>query len=149
MNKIIMTAEGMKNLLAEQKEIVEIKIPANTLAIGEARAQGDLSENADYAAARNVQAELNHRLNEINNILKVAKVVTETSKDVVSIGSLVKVHYLDIDREFTLQVVSTHETNPQKGKISNVSPLGERLIGSKVNDILEVKQQRVRVIHIN
>lgn len=149
MSKILLTEEGLRNLLSEQKEINEVKLPEVVKAIGIARAEGDLSENADYDASRNQQAELNHRLLEITNILKRAQVIKEASKDIVEIGSTVTFKYLEIDKEFTMQIVSTYETNPSNNKISDVSPLGKSLLGNKMNDVIQVKNNTVQILAIH
>ena len=149
MNKIKITEAGLKALLAEQKEIIEVKIPNNVLAIGHARAQGDLSENAEYASAKEVQGELNHRLKEINEILKYASVVTATGSEIVSLGNTVSLVYVDLNKEFTMQLVSTYETNPLENKFSDVSPLGEAILNKKVNDIVTVSNKKVRILSIS
>lgn len=115
-------ANQLENELEKLKSEDRIKVRD---AIKDAREQGDLSENADYAAAREEQARIEARILEIENILKHAKIMDVTK---------VKVRYIDLDKEFTYEVVGTIEADPFNGKISNDSPLGRNVLSHKAGE---------------
>lgn len=115
-------ANQLENELEKLKSEDRIKVRD---AIKDAREQGDLSENADYAAAREEQARIEARILEIENILKHAKIMNVTK---------VKVRYIDLDKEFTYEVVGTIEADPFNGKISNDSPLGRNVLSHKAGE---------------
>lgn len=129
-----LTEQGKIDLEQELEHLKTIDRPLNIEAIKEARAQGDLSENADYAAAREEQGRIEGRILEIENILKNAKIIEKDSSNKVSIGKTVTLTYqsLKLKREF--EIVGTVESDPFSGRISNDSPLGKAIIGHKVGD---------------
>lgn len=138
---IILTPEGHQKLKQEleylkvtgRQEIAEkIKI---------ARGFGDLSENAEYDAAKDAQAAMEKRIGELEEMLKNAQVVdvSDVGTDVVSILSKVKVYDLDMEEEETYTIVGTTEADPDKNKISDESPIGTALLGKKVGDVVEVQ----------
>ena len=135
--KIPMTPQGFLALEEELNELKEVRRPAVIKAIKEARALGDLSENAEYDTAKNEQAYVEARIKEIEYKLEHSD-VQEGSKDVVSIGSTVKIKYVDDNEEEEYKMVGSLEADPLENKISNESPIGEALIGRKVGDITEV-----------
>ncbi len=137
--KIIeITAEGYAKIEEEYRELKDVKIPANVQALADARSQGDLSENADYDAARDEQARLNARLNELENIRKYHKIIEVDKSKKVSIGKSVNITYVDLDKTFDFAIVGTIEADPINGKISSESPLGKALIGAKKGDTVTV-----------
>ena len=115
--------------------------PAVINAIAEARAQGDLSENAEYDAAKDEQRDIEARIEEIEGILKHAEVVDEDEADTtkVNIGCKVLIHDLDYDEDIEFKIVGSMEANSLNGKISNESPVGMALIGAQVGDVVEVE----------
>ena len=138
---IILTPEGHQKLKQEleylkvtgRQEIAEkIKI---------ARGFGDLSENAEYDAAKDAQAAMEKRIGELEEMLKNAQVVdvSDVGTDVVSILSKVKVFDLDMEEEEVYTIVGTTEADPDKNKISDESPIGTALLGKKVGDVVEVQ----------
>ena len=137
MNEIIyLTQEGLDNLKSELKELVDVKKPENALRIKTARDQGDVSENTEYSIAREEQTNIDLRISEIENILKRAKVASN-STDAVSVGTKVKVHVEGADEEF--HIVGEPEADPLANKISHESPLGSLMVGKKVGDTFELE----------
>ena len=143
-NEIILTQEGVEQLKKEYRNLIDVERPAVIEALENARAMGDLSENADYDAARNKQAEIEGRINQISAILANAKVVADTGKSkTVNISNTVTYLDLLLNEEFTVKIVSSIESDPisdpNNVKISNVCALGEALVGHKINDEVTVK----------
>ena len=149
-NKIELTKEGEEKLQKEYRHLIDIDRPEVIEQLQVARAQGDLSENADYDAARNRQAEIEARISEIENILANAKIIDSSSKNgkIVSLGSTVEVKDLSDDTVATYTIVGTVEANPIQGLISNVSPLGHAIVGKRVGDecVVRVAQEYKVVI---
>lgn len=143
-NITYLTEEDLKNLQAEYDNLVHVEREKNKAELAEARSQGDLSENADYDAARERQTEIESRAAELENILiKGNYKIIDTSKggDTVKIGSTVTLEFLDTKETATYQIVGTTGADPLNGKISNESPLGEALLdnNAKLGDTIEVK----------
>ena len=141
---IILTQEGLDKLNAEYRNLIDVERPQVIEALQNARAMGDLSENADYDAARNRQAEIEGRINEIEAILANAKVVSDTGKSkTINISNTVTFLDLSTNEEVTVKIVSSIESDPISDpnniKISNVCALGEALIGHKVGEEITVK----------
>ena len=139
--KNILTYEGLKQL---EEEIQDLKINRRrevAAKIKEAREQGDLSENAEYDAAKDEQRDIEARIEEIEKILKNAEVVVEddVDVDVVNIGCKVRILDLEFDDELEYKIVGSTEANSLKGKISNESPVGKALLGAHVNDVIDVE----------
>ena len=109
--------------------------------IKEAREQGDLSENAEYDAAKDEQRDIEARIEEIEKILKNAEVVVEDEVDLdkVSVGCKIKVYDVEFDEEMEFRIVGSTEANSLEGKISNESPVGKALIGAKKGDTVSVE----------
>lgn len=148
--KIELTKEGEAKLTKELRHLIDIDRPEVLDQLAAARAQGDLSENADYDAARNKQAEVEARIKEIENILANAKIIDEkkqTSK-LVALGSTVEIIDLSDNTKATYTIVGTVEANPTKGLISNVSPLGKAIVGKKVGDVCVVRVAREYKVEI-
>lgn len=138
--KVYLTEQGYENLKKELDELINVKRPANINAIKEARALGDLSENADYDAARAEQAEIEGRIKQVEVMLENAEIIKEASKDKVGIGSTVAIEYLDDDdEEDEYTIVGSQEADPFAFKISNESPIAKALISKKVGDIVTVE----------
>ena len=153
-NKIELTREGEEKLQKEYRHLIDIDRPEVIEQLTVARAQGDLSENADYDAARNRQAEIEARIKEIEDILANAKIIDGASKSgkVVSLGSTVEVKDLSDNTTATYTIVGTVEANPIKGLISNVSPLGHAIVGKRVGDecVVRVAQEyKVLILKID
>lgn len=144
-NKIELTKEGEEKLQKEYRHLIDIDRPEVIEQLTVARAQGDLSENADYDAARNRQAEIEARIKEIEDILANAKIIDANTKGgkVVSLGSTVEIKDLSDNSVATYTIVGTVEANPIKGLISNVSPLGHAIVGKRVGDecVVRVSQE--------
>ena len=137
--KTLLTKEGLKELQDELDELINVKRPANLKAIKEARALGDLSENADYDAAKNDQAELEGRIKKIEKMLENYEIIEKSSNDVVGLGSTVNIKYIDDDEEDEYKIVGSQEADPFMSKISNESPIAKALLNRKVGDIVEVE----------
>ena len=137
---IYLTQKGFDELKVELDELINVKRPANIIAIKEARALGDLSENADYDSARDEQAQIEGRIQKIEKMLESAVIIEETSTDQVGIGSTVQIKYMDEDDEVDeYQIVGSQEADPFMSKISNESPIAQALLNKKVGDIVTVE----------
>ena len=138
--KVYLTEQGYENLKKELDDLINVKRPANINAIKEARALGDLSENADYDAARAEQAEIEGRIKQVEVMLENAEIIKEASKDKVGIGSTVAIEYLDDeDEEDEYTIVGSQEADPFAFKISTESPIAKALISKKVGDVVTVE----------
>ncbi len=135
---VYLTQEGYEDLKKELDDLINVKRPANIKAIKEARALGDLSENAEYDAARNEQAELEGRIKKIEQILENVSIIENVDNSKVSIGNKVKIKYVDDGEEDEYQIVGSQEADPFEAKISNESPIAQALLGSKVGDTVDV-----------
>ena len=141
MKKIYITLKGYEKLKQELHYLKTVERPKVIEAIAEARAHGDLSENAEYDAAKEQQSFLETKIQKLETILAYANVV-DTSKlsgDTVVFGAKVKLLDLDTDEELTYQIVGTEEADPKNGLISIESPIAKALVGKKVGDFVEVK----------
>jgi len=135
-----LTKAGYKKLEDELRDLIDNKREENKVQLAEARAQGDLSENADYDAARNKQAEIEARIKEIENILNNCEIISDTkTSNKVALGSTVTLKFVEKNKEATYMIVGTIEADPFNGKISNACALGEAIIGKTVGDVIEVK----------
>ena len=141
--KNILTYQGLKKLEDELQDLKLVKRKEVAQKIKEAREQGDLSENAEYDAAKDEQRDIEARIEEIEKILKNAEVVVEeeVELDKISIGCTVRILDCEFDEELEYKIVGSTEANSLKGKISNESPVGRALIGSKVGDTVKVETQ--------
>ena len=139
--KIILTQEGYDKLQEEYKELINIKRTANIQAIKEARSLGDLSENAEYDAARNEQAELESRIKYLEKILDNGnyEIIKDKPTDKVGIGSTVKIKYVDEEDEEEYTIVGSQEADPLLSKISNESPVAKALLDHKIGETVEVE----------
>ena len=141
--KNLLTKEGVNRLNAELRELIDEKRPAIIKTIQEAREQGDLSENADYAAAKNEQGEIEKRIQEIKDILANYELISgnknNDENEKVKVGSKVKLLDLSDDEEVTYEIVGEVEADPDNNKISNQSPLAQAILGKTVKSIVEVR----------
>ena len=143
MKKNILTYEGLKRYEDELEELKVVKRKEVAQKIKEAREQGDLSENAEYDAAKDEQRDIEARIEELEKLLKNAEVVDEDEVDLdkISIGCKVKILDVEFDEELEYKIVGSTEANSLKGKISNESQVGSALMGHKVGDVVEVETQ--------
>ncbi|MBQ1871424.1 MAG: transcription elongation factor GreA [Lachnospiraceae bacterium] len=141
MEKNLLTYAGLQKLENELQELKVVKRKEVAEKIKEAREQGDLSENAEYDAAKDEQRDIEARIEEIEAILKNAEVVVEEEVDVakVNVGCKVKVLDVEYKEEVEYYIVGSTEANSLQGKISNESPLGKALIGKKVGNKVKVE----------
>lgn len=137
---VYLTQKGLEELKAELDDLINVKRPANIQSIKEARALGDLSENADYDAARNEQAVLEGRIKKIEQMLENYEIIEETSKDKVGLGTTVSIRYIDEDDESDeYMIVGSQEADPFASKISNESPIALALMNHKVGEVVTVE----------
>lgn len=141
--KNILTYEGLRKYEEELHDLKVVKRQEVAQKIKEAREQGDLSENAEYDAAKDEQRDIELRIEELEKLLKNAEVVDEDEIDLdkVSIGCQVKVYDVDFDEEMEFKIVGSTEANSLQNKISNESPVGAALIGKSVGDVVDVETQ--------
>lgn len=135
---IYLTEEGLEELKKELDELKLVKRPQVIDALKDARAQGDLSENAEYDAARTEQAIVESRIKELEAMLERAEIITKVDTDVVSIGSKVTLEYVDDDESEEYFIVGSSEADPFSNKISNESPIAKAVLGLKVGEIVSV-----------
>ncbi len=143
--KNILTYAGLKELEAELEDLKVNKRKEVAQKIKEAREQGDLSENAEYDAAKDEQRDIEARIEEVEAILKNVEVVGEDDVDdtKISVGCHIKIHDFEYDEDIELSIVGSTQTNSLQGKISNESPLGTALLGHEVGDVVEVEMGEV------
>ena len=141
--KNLLTYAGLKALEEELHDLKVVNRKEVAEKIKEAREQGDLSENAEYDAAKDEQRDIEARIEEIEKILKNAEVIVEDEVDLdkISVGCLVKVYDEEFEEEMEFKIVGSSEANSLQGKISNESPVGKALIGAKVGDEITVEAE--------
>ncbi len=138
--KIYLTQEGFTELKNELDQLINVKRPANIQAIKEARALGDLSENADYDAAKNDQAEIEGRIKKIEKMLENVEIIEKGDSDTVSLGTTVSIKYVDDEDETDeYQIVGSQEADPFQSKISNESPIAKAIMNKRIGDIVDVE----------
>ena len=147
--KRLLTYAGLKKL---EDELHDLKVNRRKEVAGkikEAREQGDLSENAEYDAAKDEQRDIEARIEEIEKILKNAEVVVEDEVDVgkINVGCTVKVYDEEFEEEMDYKIVGSSEANSLQGKISNESPVGKALIGRSVGDQVSVETQAGMIVY--
>jgi len=141
--KVMLTYEGLKKY---QDELQDLKVNRRqdvAQKLKEARAQGDLSENAEYDAAKDEQRDIEARIEEIEKLLKNVEVVdeAEVDLDVISFGCKIKIYDVEFEEELEYKIVGSSEADSLNGKISNESPVGKALIGHKVGDEVTIETQ--------
>ena len=141
--KKLLTYAGLRALEQELEDLKVVKRKEVAQKIKEAREQGDLSENAEYDAAKDEQRDIEARIEELENILKNVEVVDEDEVDLdkINVGCAVKVYDITFDEEMDFKIVGSTEANSLEGKISNESPVGHALIGKTVGDVVDVETQ--------
>lgn len=141
--KKLLTYAGLKALEEELEHLKVVKRKEVAGKIKEAREQGDLSENAEYDAAKDEQRDIEARIEELEGILKNAEVVVEDEVDYdkINVGCTVKVYDITFEEEMEFKIVGSTEANSLEGKISNESPVGQALMGKMVNDVVDVETQ--------
>ena len=133
------TENGLKELKNELEDLTVNVRPEVINAIKEARALGDLSENAEYHAAKDKQSQIESRIRELEYLIENATVIKEGDNSEVRIGSTVEIKYIDDNEVEEYKIVGSTEADPFENKISNSSPIAKAIIGKKVNDIASVE----------
>jgi transcription elongation factor GreA len=139
--EILLTKEGYDKIVQELEELITVKRKEVAERIKEAISYGDISENSEYDSAKNEQAELEDRINKLENMVRKAKIIDESeiSKDRVSVGLKVKVQEKTSGEETEYAIVGSTEADPFEGKISNESLVGAALLGKKIGDEVEIQ----------
>ena len=139
--KNLLTYQGLQKLENELQELKVVKRKEIAQKIKEAREQGDLSENAEYDAAKDEQRDIETQIAELEEILKNAEVVQDnnTDKDAIKMESVVKLHDVEYDEDIEYVIVGSSEADSLNNKISNESPLGAAMLGKKVGDTVKVE----------
>ncbi|MGD8984633.1 MAG: transcription elongation factor GreA [Desulfobacteraceae bacterium] len=140
MERIPITREGLEKVRTELNRLESVEKPQNIRAIEEARGHGDLSENAEYHAAKERQSFLEGKINELKAIIGKSEVLEVESgpTDRIVFGRTVRLYNLQTDEEITYQLLGPYESDPENGKISVISPLGQALIGKEIGDEISV-----------
>ena len=137
--EIFLTKEGLNELQEELKDLKENKRPEVINQIKEARAQGDLSENAEYHAAKDKQGQIEARIKEIEYLIDNATLISNTKSSTIKVGSTVEIEYVDDNETDTYKIVGSTEADPFENKISNESPIAVAIIGKKVGDTVSIE----------
>lgn len=146
--QVLLTQEGYDKIVADLEELTAVRRKEVAEKLKDAIAQGDISENADYDAAKNEQAELEEKINKLENMIRMAKIIEHTDVDesVVSVGLKVRVKDMEDKEEDEYVIVGATEADPFAGKISNESPVGKALLGHKVGETVPVEVQEGLVV---
>ena len=153
-NKHQLTKEGYDVIVAKLKKLIDEDRPRVVEALKDARAQGDLSENAEYEAARDEQARIENEIKSLEDIIKKAVIIEESTHSDNNVGKMISVEYLDDKEQMTFTLVSSSlEADPFNNKISKESPLGRVVKEAKVGDIVTAKTEagaefKVKVLKI-
>ena len=152
--EVFLTKEGLEELAAELDNLKQVVRPEVISQIKEARAQGDLSENAEYHSARDRQGHVEARIKELEYLIDNATIIEETTKsDVVAVGSKVKIKYIDDDEEEEYSIVGSTEADPFGNKISNESPIAKVIMGKKKGETVTVESPNgnydIKIVSIN
>lgn len=150
--EVYLTSEGLQDLKQELEDLKLVKRPEVIQALKEARALGDLSENAEYDAARHEQAVVESRIVELEQMIENAVVIENIKTDCVGIGTKVKIEYIDDNETEEYSIVGSKEADPFENRISNESPIAQAIMGLKVGDIATVAspngQYSVKILEI-
>ena len=150
--EIYLTSEGLEEIKKELEHLKLVKRPEVINSLKDARALGDLSENAEYDAARNEQAIVEGRIVELEAMVENAVVIEKVNTDCVSIGTKVKIEYVEDKDTEEYSIVGSKEADPFQNKISNESPIAQAIMGLKVGDIAHVSspngQYDVKILQI-
>ena len=136
--EIYVTSEGLEEMKKELEELIQVKRPEVIKALKEARALGDLSEKAEYDAARQEQAQTEARIKELESMIENAVIIENVNTNEVSIGTRVTIEYVGDDDTEEYSIVGVKEADPFNNKISNESPIARAILGKKVGDIVSV-----------
>lgn len=151
--ELYLTEEGLEEIKKELEELKLVKRPEVINALKDARAQGDLSENAEYDAARTEQAIVESRIKELEAMVENAVVIIKANTDVVSIGTKVTLEYVDDEEQEEYSIVGSKEADPFANKISNESPIAKAIMGLKVGSVVSVDSPNgkydVKILSIN
>ncbi len=141
MEKIPFTMDGLNKLKEELKTLIKVERPNNIAAIEEARAHGDLSENAEYHAAKEKQSFLEGRMNELKDVISRSEIidVDDGPADRVVFGRTIVLYNLQTEEEISYHLLGPYESDPENGKISVTSPLGQALIGKEEGDEVQAR----------
>ncbi len=139
-DEILLTQEGYDKLVAEHDDLVSVRRKEVSERLKEAISYGDLSENSEYDSAKNEQAELEERINKLENMIRKAKIIDESEMpaDQVGVGLQVLVQDQDSGEEMTFVIVGSTEADPFAGKISNESLVGQNLLGKHIGEMVEI-----------
>ncbi len=139
--EVVVTEEGLKQMKERLEYLIKEKRPECSEKIGIARSYGDLSENSEYVAAREEQAQVESEILELEEKLRHVKIINESNIDTssISLGCTVKIYDMMFDEEMEYKIVGSTESDPAKGLLSNESPAGKALLGAKVGDIVTYK----------
>lgn len=152
--KIPVTQTGLDELNKELRQLIDVERPEVIEDLKAARAQGDLSENADYDAARDRQARVEARIRELEAIIDNVEIIDSALNEehkTVSLGATVTIHDLEMDEVETFTIVGSIESDPENGKLSNVSPLAMAMIEAKEGDIVTVNVEEpfdIKIVEI-
>ena len=136
--EIYVTNEGLEQMKQELEDLIQVKRPEVIKALKEARALGDLSENAEYDAARQEQAQTEARIKELESMIEHAVIIENVDTNEVSIGRKVTIEYVDDDDTEEYSILGVKEADPFNNKISNESPIARAILGKKIGDIVSV-----------
>ena len=136
--EVFVTEAGLEEMKKELEYLIQVRRPEVITALKDARALGDLSENAEYDAARNEQAIVESKIKELEVSIEHAKIISDVATDTVSVGNSVKLEYIEDNETETYAIVGSKEADPFENKISNESPIAMAIIGKKTGDIVVV-----------
>ena len=136
--EVFVTEAGLEEMKKELEYLIQVRRPEVIVALKDARALGDLSENAEYDAARNEQAIVENKIKELEVSIEHAKIISDVSTDKVSVGNSVKIEYVEDNEIETYSIVGSKEADPFANKISNESPIAKAIMGKKVGDTVTV-----------
>jgi len=138
-DKVYLTEEGLLEIEEELAHLKDVRRPEIIKALKDARALGDLSENADYDAARDEQAQIEGRILELEKLLENAHIIEKVNTDAVGLGVTVKINYIDDEEIEEYRIVGSKEADPSNNKISNESPIAKAIMNRKKGDICSVE----------
>lgn len=149
MQRVPMTPDGYQKLQEELEKLLKVERPRNIQAIAEARAHGDLSENAEYHAAKERQSFIEGRIQELQSKLALADVIdpSKINQSKVAFGAKVKVLDVEADEEYEFILVGTEEADVKQGRISVGSPVGRALLGKETGDTVEIKAPARTIVY--
>lgn len=153
--RIPVTQAGLDDLNRELRQLIDVERPEVIEDLKAARAQGDLSENADYDAARDRQARVEARIRELESILQKVELIDESKKikhKSVGLGATVTILDMELEEEETFTIVGSVEADPENGKLSNVSPLAQAMLDARVGNVVEVavdEPYQVKILKIS